>query len=134
MKPSVPRKPARASKRHSAARQHQPDPTRYAVDYMDHAPVWPGPIFAPGLFRPTQNGAASTRLEIRFNAKVDGARMRYVLRSPEALNMTDQAVYFHLCQRIAARKWKPSRPRRRVQPPTLLPSASLGCGRTSLYS
>lgn len=106
MKPSVPRKPARASKRPSAARQHQPDPTRYAVDYMDHAPVWPGPIFAPGLFRPTQNGAASTPLEVRFNAKVDGARMRYVLRSPEALNMTDQAVYFHLCQRIAARKWE----------------------------
>lgn len=106
MKPSVPRKPARAAKRSATRWQPQPDPNRYAVDYMDHAPVWPSPIFAPGLFRPTQNGAASTPLEVRFNAKVDGARMRYVLRSPEALNMTDQAVYFHLCQRIAARKWE----------------------------
>lgn len=100
-------KPARAAKRLSAARQHRPDPTRYAVDYMDHAPVWPGPIFAPGLFRPTQNGAASTPLEIGFNAKFMDDRMRYVLHSPEALNMTDQAVYFHLCQRIASGEFDP---------------------------
>ena len=106
MKPSKPAKPSRAARRPSAARPHQPDaPARYVVDYMDHAPVWQGPIFAPGLFRPTQNGAPAVALEVRFASKLQSRSMRYVLRSPEALNISDQAVYFYLCQRIAAGKY-----------------------------
>jgi Replication protein C (RepC) len=104
MKPPHPLKLAGSTKRPSAARKHLPDSNRYAVDYMDHAPVWPGPIFAPGLFRPTQNGAAATALEVTFVAKVGNYRTRYVLRSPEALNITDEAVYFYICQCIAAGK------------------------------
>ena len=104
MKPSKLAKPSRAARLPPAARPHQPDaPVRYVVDYMDHAPVWQSPIFAPGLFRPTQNGApAVVALEVRFASKVQSRSMRYVLRSPEALNITDQAVYFYLCQRVAA--------------------------------
>ena len=77
---------------------------RYAVDYMDHAPVWQAPIFARGLFRPTQNGAPAQPLEVHFTSKIQGSQMHYVARSPQALNMTDQAVYFHLCQLMAQSK------------------------------
>ena len=108
MKPSKPAKPSRAARRPSAARPHQPDaPARYVVDYMDHAPVWQGPIFAPGLFRPTQNGAPAVPIEVRFASKAGGLSKRYLLDSPEALNITDQAVYFHLCQRVGAGKSLP---------------------------
>ena len=103
MKPSKPAKPSRAARLPPPARPHKPDaPARYVVDYMDHAPVWQGPIFAQGLFRPTQNGAPAAALEVRFASKVQSRSMRYVLRSPEALNITDQAVYLYLCQRVAA--------------------------------
>ena len=102
MKTSQSSKSPRASKR-PRRQQCSPDAiSRYAVDYMDHAPVWQGPIFAPGLFRPTQNGALAQPLEVHFNSKVMDLSMRYVLHSPEALNISDQAVYFHLCQRVAA--------------------------------
>ena len=108
MKPSKPAKPSRAARLPQAARPHQPDtPSRYVVDYMDHAPVWQGPIFAQGLFRPTQNGAPAVPIEVRFGSKVDGSSMRYLLDSPEALNITDQAVYFYLCQRVGAGKCVP---------------------------
>ena len=105
MKPSKPVKPSTSPKRRSVF-QHKPEaPARYEVDYMDHAPVWQGPIFASGLFRPTQNGAPAVPLEVLFSSKVETRSMRYVLRSPEALNVTDEAIYFFLCQRIAARKF-----------------------------
>ncbi|GAB3483696.1 hypothetical protein GCM10011496_29950 [Polaromonas eurypsychrophila] len=108
MKPSKPAKPSRAGRFLQAARLHQPDtPSRYVVDYMDHAPVWQGPIFAQGLFRPTQNGAPAVPIEVLFASKVDGSSMRYLLDSPEALNITDQAVYFYLCQRVGAGKCVP---------------------------
>ena len=77
---------------------------RYAVDYMDHAPVWQAPIFARGLFRPTQNGAPAQPLEVHFTSKIQGSQMHYVARSPQALNVPDQAVYFHLCQLMAQSK------------------------------
>lgn len=105
MKPSKPVKPLTFPKRRSVFQPKPQAPARYVVDYMDHAPVWQGPIFAPGLFRPTQNGAPAAPLEVLFSAKVETRSMRYVLRSPEALNVTDQAVYFFLCQRIAASKY-----------------------------
>lgn len=103
MKPSKPIKHSTLTKRSPPIRKRNPDtPGRYAVDYMDHAPVWQGPIFAAGLFRPTQNGAAAVPIEVRFASTADGSDVRYRLVSQEALNITDQAVYFHLCQRIAA--------------------------------
>lgn len=108
MKPSKPAKPQRVARRPPAAHPQLPDaPTRYVVDYIDHAPVWQGLIFARGLFRPTQNGAPAVPIQVRFNAKVDGSSMSYLLDSPEALNITDQAVYFYLCQRVAALKFVP---------------------------
>lgn len=75
---------------------------RYAVDYIDHAPVWPATIFCTGLFRPTQNGAQPTPLQLTYDAQFQGRPMRYTFRSPQALNIVDQAVYLHLCQRIGA--------------------------------
>lgn len=78
---------------------------RYAVDYIDHAPVWPAAIFCTGLFRPTQNGAAPTPLDLTFQAKVMGRPLRYTLHSPQPLNIVDQAVYFHLCQRIGSENY-----------------------------
>lgn len=108
MKPSKPANPSRAARRPPAAHPHQQDaPAGYVVDYMDHAPVWQGPIFAPGLFRPTQNGAPTVPIEIHFACKAGGLSKRYLLDSPEALNVTDQAVYFYLCQRVGAGKYLP---------------------------
>ena len=78
------------------------DASRYVVDYMDHAPVWPAVIFAQGLFRPTQNGAPVVPLEIEYETTIQKQRVEYVFRSPEALNIVDQAVFLHLCQLMAA--------------------------------
>ena len=80
------------------------DASRYVVDYMDHAPVWPAVIFAQGLFRPTQNGAPVVPLEIEYETTIQKQRVEYVFRSPEALNIVDQAVFLHLCQLMAAGK------------------------------
>lgn len=108
MKPSKPVRPQRVARRPPAAHPQPPDaPTRYVVDYIDHAPVWQGLIFARGLFRPTQNGAPAVPIQVRFNSKVDGSSMSYLLDSPEALNITDQAVYCYLCQRVGALKFVP---------------------------
>jgi hypothetical protein len=108
MKPSKPVNPSRAARRPPTVRPHQPDVhARYVVDFMDHAPVWQGPIFAQGLFRPTQNGALAVPIEVHFDCKAGGLSKRYLLDSPEALNITDQAVYFYLCQRIGAGKYLP---------------------------
>ena len=78
------------------------DASRYVVDYMDHAPVWPAVIFAQGLFRPTQNGAPVVPLEIEYATTIQKQRVEYVFRSPEALNIVDQTVFLHLCQLMAA--------------------------------
>ena len=78
------------------------DASRYVVDYMDYAPVWPAVIFAQGLFRPTQNGAPVVPLEIEYRTTIQKQRVEYVFRSPEALNIVDQAVALHLCQLMAA--------------------------------
>jgi len=102
MKSSKRANPSPSAKSSLATRRSEPDAPRYVVDYIDHAPVWQGPIFAAGLFRPTQNGAPAVPIEVRFASKVDGSSMRYQLNSPEALNITDQAVYFYLCQCVAA--------------------------------
>ena len=75
---------------------------RYAVDYMDHAPVWPATIYCTGLFRPTQNGAAPNPLELTYQTKIQGRSIQYTFRIPQPLNIVDQAVYFHLCQRIGS--------------------------------
>lgn len=77
---------------------------RYAVDYMDHAPVWPPLIFAKGLFRPTQNGAPLMPLEVQYERKIQQAVMSYDFYGPAALNIVDQALYFHLCQLLSAGK------------------------------
>lgn len=104
MKPSQPSKTAHARNRPIDQKRLAKRTMRYAVDYMDHAPVWQAPIFARGLFRPTQNGAPAQPLEVHFTSKIQGSQMHYVARSPQALNMTDQAVYFHLCQLMAQSK------------------------------
>ncbi|EHL20321.1 hypothetical protein KYG_23860 [Acidovorax sp. NO-1] len=71
---------------------------------MDHAPVWPAPICAQGLFRPTQNGAAAQPLEVRFSSFIRNHSFDYVVRCRQALNITDQSLYFHLCQLAASSK------------------------------
>lgn len=103
MKRSKSVRPSPRAKRPPANRPAGPDaPALYTVDYMDHAPVWQGPIFAAGLFSPTQNGAPVVPIQVRFASKLDGSSMRYQLDSPERLNIVDQAVYFYLCQCVAA--------------------------------
>ncbi len=77
---------------------------RYAVDYMDHAPMWPAIIFAKGLFRTMQNGAPPVGLDVRYEAKVQQKAVAYTFDGPVALNIVDQSVYFHLCQLLAAGK------------------------------
>lgn len=77
---------------------------RYAVDYIDHAPVWPTLIFARGLFCTTQNGAPSVPLDVQYETTVRQMAMAYAFRGPVALNMVDHAVYMHLCQLLAAGK------------------------------
>ncbi|UJB64147.1 hypothetical protein YS110_04915 [Acidovorax sp. YS12] len=104
MKPSHPSTTAHARNRPVDQKRLAQKTLRYAVDYIDHAPVWQAPIFARGLFRPTQNGAPALPLEVHFTSKVQGSQMHYVARSPQALNVTDQAVYFHLCQLLAQSK------------------------------
>lgn len=104
MKPSKPSRTTQAHNRPIDQKRLAKRTLRYAVDYMDHAPVWQAPIFARGLFRPTQNGAPAQPLEVHFTSKIQGSQMHYVARSPQALNMTDQAVYFHLCQLMAQSK------------------------------
>lgn len=98
MKSSQPKATAHARKRPIDQKSLAKKSMRYAVDYMDHAPVWQAPIFAQGFFRPTQNGAPAKPLEVRFKSKIQGSLVHYVAHSPEALNITDQAVYFYLCQ------------------------------------
>jgi hypothetical protein len=77
---------------------------RYAVDYMDHAPVWPALIFAKGLFRPTQNGAPLVPLEVHYEMKIQQKAVAYDFYGPAALNIVDQTLYFHLCQLLSAGK------------------------------
>ncbi len=101
MKSSQSKATAHARKRPIDQKSLAKKSMRYAVDYMDHAPVWQAPIFARGFFRPTQNGAPARPLEVNFKSKIQGSLVRYVARSPEALNITDQAVYFYLCQLMA---------------------------------
>ena len=97
-------KKSKPSNRTSPQQRLARNTARYVVDYIDHAPVWLGPIFARGVFRPTQNGAPARSLEVHWTSKVGENTMQYVLRSPQALNVTDQAVYFHLCQLVASGK------------------------------
>lgn len=101
MQSSKPKKSGKP-KRRSDQRRIAATSLRYAVDYMDHAPVWPGPICAQGLFRPTQNGAPAQPLEVRFSSFIRNRSMEYVVRSPQALNISDQSIYFHLCQLAAS--------------------------------
>ncbi len=96
-------KKSKMNARTSPQRRLASTTTRYVVDYIDHAPVWQGPVFAKSVFRPTQNGAPDKPLEIRWTSKFQDTA-QFVLRSPRALNITDQAVYFHLCQLLAAGK------------------------------
>lgn len=98
-------KKSKPSNRTSPQKRMARNTTRYVVDYIDHAPVWQGPIFAKGVFRPTQNGAPARPLEVHWTSKLYQNTLQYVLRSPQALNVTDQAVYFHLCQLVAAGKY-----------------------------
>jgi hypothetical protein len=95
------RKPKTSNSQHRLAKSTD----RYAVDYMDHAPIWPATIYCTGLFRTTQNGAAPEPLNLTYEAKVMGRPLRYTLRSPQPLNIVDQAVYFHLCQRIGSENY-----------------------------
>lgn len=102
MKTSNQAKTSRAQKRPNPQRRQSGDGQRYAVDYMDHAPVWPASIFCQGLFKPTQNGAPAVELKLSYEASVGGIPMAYTFLSPQALNVVDQAVYFHLAQCIGA--------------------------------
>ena len=95
-------KKSKARNRISPQQQLARNTARYVVDYIDHAPVWQGPIFARGVFRPTQNGAPDKPLEIRWTSNFGETAAQFILRSPRALNVTDEAVYFHICQLVAA--------------------------------
>jgi len=74
----------------------------YAVDYIDHAPVWPAAILTPGLFRPLQNGAPTAPWTLIRRGTFRECASAFSIAGALKLNIVDQTVYFHLCQLLAA--------------------------------
>lgn len=96
---------SRPSKRVPTRPQRLPSTTdEYAVDYIDHAPVWPAAILTPGLFRPLQNGAPTAAWTLVRGGTFKKCRAGFSISGSVELNIVDQSVYFHLCQLLAAGK------------------------------
>lgn len=96
---------SKPSKRMPTRPQRPPSTTgEYAVDYIDHAPVWPAAILIPGLFRPLQNGAPTAPWTFVRGGTFRKCPTGFRISGSVELNIVDQTVYFHLCQLLAAGK------------------------------
>ncbi len=71
------------------------------VDYMCHAPVSPVFIYAKGLFRPLQNGSRAQGVEATGHYTRSKYRIDCHWSGDQALDITDQLVFFYLCQQAA---------------------------------
>ena len=74
------------------------------VDYMCHAPVSPVFIYAKGLFRPLQNGSRAQGVQARGHYTLDGDTIECHWSADQALDITDQLVFFYLCQQAVITK------------------------------
>lgn len=96
---------SKPSKRVPTRPQRPPSTTdEYAVDYIDHAPVWPAAILTPGIFRPLQNGAPTAPWILIHRGTFRKCATAFRIAGAIELNIVDQIVYFHLCQLLAAGK------------------------------
>lgn len=71
------------------------------VDYMNHAPVHSVFLFSKGLFAPIKNGTRSRGTNAKGVYTHAGWKVECLWYGPEALDITDQLVFLHLCQRAA---------------------------------
>ena len=71
------------------------------VAYMNHAPVHPVFIYAKGLFRPLQNGTRAQGVHATSHYTRGGHTIECQWSGEAALDITDQLVFFYLCQQAA---------------------------------
>lgn len=71
------------------------------VAYMNHAPVHPVFIYAKGLFRPLQNGTRAQGVQAAGHYTRSGHTIECRWSGDQALDITDQLVFFYLCQQAA---------------------------------
>ena len=76
----------------------QPEPM---VKYMNHAPVHPVFLYAKGLFRPLQNGTRAQGVHAASHYTRGVNKIECQWRGDQALDITDQLVFFYLCQQAA---------------------------------
>ena len=74
------------------------------VAYMNHAPVHPVFIYAKGLFRPLQNGTRAQGVQAAGHYTRSGHTIECRWSGEAALDITDQLVFFYLCQQAAIAK------------------------------
>jgi hypothetical protein len=86
----------------SKGTKQRPDPSRYAVDYMDHAPMHQLFVLTDGLFRPIQHGTRSQGLSAHGKYRIPGWTVECKFEGPSALNVVDESVFCYLNQRVAA--------------------------------
>lgn len=71
------------------------------VTYMNHAPVHPVFLYAKGLFRPLQNGTRAQGVDVTGQYTRSGHTVECRWYGDQALDITDQLVFFYLCQQAA---------------------------------
>lgn len=71
------------------------------VAYMNHAPVHPIFIYAKGLFRPLQNGTRAQGVQATSHYTRGAHTIECRWSGEAALDITDQLVFFYLCQQAA---------------------------------
>ena len=71
------------------------------VAYLNHAPVHPVFLYAKGLFRPLQNGTRAQGVTAVGHYTRSGHTIECRWRGDQALDITDQQVFFYLCQQAA---------------------------------
>lgn len=79
------------------------DPTRYAVNYMDHAPLHHMFVFTDGLFKPLRTGTRNQGVDVVGKYKtVTQWSFHCHFKGPEALDLNDQSAFYFLCQLAAS--------------------------------
>lgn len=83
------------------------DPTRYAVNYMDHAPLHHMFVFTDGLFKPLRTGTRNQGVDVVGKYSF-GNQWTFLchIKGPEALDLNDQSAFYFLCQLAASGKAK----------------------------
>ena len=71
------------------------------VKYMNHAAVNPLFLYAKGLFRPVQHGTRAQGTKAAGHYTRAGHRIDCHWSGDQALDITDQLVFFYLCQQAA---------------------------------